>query len=43
MRISRIEPIRLPLEDRDRLEKPVRDRHTPQKVVWRSWIRVVDR
>jgi transposase len=36
--MSRIEPIRLPREDRDWLEKLVRDRNTPQKVVWRSRI-----
>jgi transposase len=36
--MSRIEPIRLPIEDRDQLEKLVRDRNTPQKVVWRSRI-----
>ncbi len=36
--MSRIEPIQLCLEDRDRLEKLVRGRNTPQKVVWRSRI-----
>jgi transposase len=36
--MSRIEPIRLSSDDRDRLEKLVRDRNTPQKVVWRSRI-----
>ncbi len=36
--MSRIEPIRLSADDRDRLEKLVRDRNTPQKVVWRSRI-----
>ena len=36
--MSRIEPIRLSSGDRDRLEKLVRNRNTPQKVVWRSRI-----
>jgi transposase len=36
--MSRIEPIRLSREDRVWLEKLVRDRNTPQKVVWRSRI-----
>lgn len=36
--MSRIGPIRLSHADRDRLEKLVRDRNTPQKVVWRSRI-----
>jgi transposase len=36
--MSRIEPIQPSREDRDRLEKLVRDRNTPQKVVWRSRI-----
>ena len=36
--MSRIEPIRLSPADRDHLEKLVRDRNTPQKVVWRSRI-----
>ena len=36
--MSRIEPIRLSAEDRGRLERLVRDRNTPQKVVWRSRI-----
>ena len=36
--MSRIEPIRLSSGDRDWLEKLVRDRNTPQKVVWRSRI-----
>jgi transposase len=36
--MSRIEPIQQSREDRDRLEKLVRDRNTPQKVVWRSRI-----
>jgi transposase len=33
-----IERIEVPVEDRQRLEKLVRDRNTPQKVVWRSRI-----
>jgi transposase len=36
--MSRIGPIGLPEADRERLEKLVRDRNTPQKVVWRSRI-----
>jgi transposase len=36
--MSRIEPIQPSHEDRERLEKLVRDRNTPQKVVWRSRI-----
>ncbi len=36
--MSRIEPLRLSSGDRERLEKLVRDRNTPQKVVWRSRI-----
>jgi transposase len=36
--MSRIEAIRLSSGDRERLEKLVRDRNTPQKVVWRSRI-----
>jgi transposase len=36
--MSRIEPIQPAHEDRERLEKLVRDRNTPQKVVWRSRI-----
>ena len=36
--MSRIGPIQLCHADRDRLEKLVRDRNTPQKVVWRSRI-----
>jgi transposase len=36
--MSRIEAIVLSAEDRGRLEKLVRDRNTPQKVVWRSRI-----
>jgi hypothetical protein len=29
---------RIPPEDRERLERLVRDRNTPQKIVWRSQI-----
>jgi transposase len=36
--MSRIEAIRLSPGDEERLEKLVRDRNTPQKVVWRSRI-----
>jgi transposase len=36
--MSRIGAIQLSHADRDRLEKLVRDRNTPQKVVWRSRI-----
>ena len=36
--MGKIERIRVPLEDREWLEKRVRDRNTPQKVVWRARI-----
>src|SRR5271167_3176533 len=36
--MGKIERIRVPPEDRERLERLVRDRNTPQKVVWRSQI-----
>ena len=36
--MGKIERIQVPAEDRDRLDKLVRDRNTPQKVVWRARI-----
>ena len=36
--MSRIATIQLPEADREKLEKLIRDRNTPQKVVWRSRI-----
>jgi transposase len=39
--MSRIAPIWLPEADRERLDKLIRDRNTPQKVVWRSRIVVL--
>jgi transposase len=36
--MRKIEPITISAPDRDRLERLVRDRNTPQKVVWRSRI-----
>jgi transposase len=36
--MGKIERIQVPPEDRERLEKLVRDRNTPQKIVWRSQI-----
>jgi hypothetical protein len=36
--MGKIERIEVPPEDRERLERPVRDRNTPQKIVWRSQI-----
>jgi transposase len=36
--MGKIERIQLPPGDRERLEKLVRDRNTPQKVVWRARI-----
>lgn len=36
--MGKIERIEVPAADRDRLEKLVRDRNTPQKVVWRAQI-----
>src|SRR5260221_14647003 len=34
--MGKIERIEVPPEDRERLVKLVRDRNTPQKIVWRS-------
>jgi hypothetical protein len=34
--MGKIERIQVPPEDRERLEKLVRDRNSPQKVVWRA-------
>jgi len=34
----KIERIQVPPEDRERLERLVKDRNTPQKIVWRSQI-----
>jgi hypothetical protein len=36
--VGRIERIEVPPEDRERLGRLVRDRNTPQKVVWRPQI-----
>src|SRR6266404_6063682 len=36
--MGKIERIEVPPEDRERLVKLVRDRNTPQKIVWRSQI-----
>jgi hypothetical protein len=36
--MGKIERIEVPAADRDRLERLVRDRNTPQKVVWRARI-----
>src|SRR5258707_8325133 len=36
--MGKIERIEVPPEDRERLVKLVRDRNTPQKIVWRSRI-----
>ena len=36
--MGKIERIEVPAADRDRLEKLVRDRNTPQKLVWRAQI-----
>ena len=36
--MGKIERIEVPASDRDRLEKLVRDRNTPQKLVWRAQI-----
>ena len=36
--MGKIERIQVPPEDRERLEGLVRDRNTPQKIVWRSQI-----
>jgi hypothetical protein len=36
--MGKIERIEVPAADRDRLESLVRDRNTPQKVVWRARI-----
>src|SRR5215211_4576071 len=36
--MGKIERIKVPAADRDRLENLVRDRNTPQKVVWRARI-----
>jgi hypothetical protein len=36
--MGKIERIQVPPEDRERLARLVRDRNTPQKVVWRSQI-----
>ena len=36
--MGKIERIQVPPEDRERLEKLVKDRNTPQKVVWRARI-----
>jgi hypothetical protein len=36
--MGKIERIQVSPEDRERLERPVRDRNTPQKIVWRSQI-----
>ena len=36
--MGKIERIQVPAEDRERLERLVRDRNTPQKVVWRARI-----
>jgi hypothetical protein len=36
--MGKIERIEVRAEDRERLERLVRDRNTPQKIVWRSQI-----
>src|ERR1035441_6666407 len=36
--MGKIERIQVPPEDRERLVRLVRDRNTPQKIVWRSQI-----
>ena len=36
--MGKIERIQIPAEDRERLARLVRDRNTPQKIVWRSRI-----
>src|SRR5580692_4828032 len=36
--MGKIERVEVPPEDRERLERLVRDRNTPQKIVWRSQI-----
>src|SRR6478736_8908381 len=36
--MGKIERIQVPLEDWERLERLVKDRNTPQKIVWRSRI-----
>jgi transposase len=36
--MRKIEQIGISAADRERLERLVRDRNTPQKVVWRAWI-----
>ena len=36
--MGKIERIQVPPEDRERLERLVKDRNTPQKIVWRSRI-----
>jgi len=36
--MGKIERIRVPAEERERLEKLIKDRNTPQKVVWRARI-----
>ena len=36
--MGKIERIQVPPEDRERLERLVKDRNTPQKIVWRSQI-----
>jgi hypothetical protein len=36
--MGKIERVEVPPEDRERLERLVRDRNTPQKIVWRSRI-----
>jgi Winged helix-turn helix len=36
--MGKIERIEVPPEDRERLERLVRDSNTPQKIVWRSQI-----
>ena len=36
--MGKIERIQVPLEDRERLERLVKGRNTPQKIVWRSRI-----
>jgi hypothetical protein len=36
--MGKIERIQVPPEDAERLARLVRDRNTPQKVVWRSQI-----
>ena len=36
--MGKIERIQVPPEERERLERLVKDRNTPQKIVWRSRI-----